>query len=98
MHLVVPEGSSIFDPMNFDYSVFSESLDKISKLIPQNTWDNQQTFQIFDGIKHKLVNGCTDHQPKQMQLCDYLDKIDHRRNLDWKTTFPWLVKESQHVV
>ena len=98
MHLVLPQGPSIFDPMNFDYSVFSDSLDKISKLIPQDTWDNQQTFQIFDGIKHKLVNGCTDHQPKQMQLCDYLDKIDHRRNLDWKTIFPWLVKESQHVV
>lgn len=98
MHLVLPEGTSIFDPLNFNYSIFSESLDKLSGLIPQDTWDNQQTFQIFNGIKNKLVKGCRDNKLKQMQMFDYLDKIDHRRNLDWKTTFLSLTKELHHVV
>jgi hypothetical protein len=27
-----------------------------------------------------------------------LDEIDRRRNLNWRTTFPWLVKELDNVV
>jgi hypothetical protein len=98
MHLVLPEGSSIFDPLNFDYGLFADSLDQLSALIPNDTWDNKQTYQIFDGIRNKLHKGCVAKYGKQNELLDYLDQIDARRNLDWKNTFPWLTKESSHVV
>jgi hypothetical protein len=28
----------------------------------------------------------------------FLDEIDRRRNLDWRSTFPWLMKELENVV
>ena len=28
----------------------------------------------------------------------YLDEIDRRRNVNWRTTFPWIVKELDNVV
>lgn len=98
MHLVLPEGTSVFDPMQFDYSMFASSLDQTAELIPQDTWDNQQTADIFDGIKNKLQKGCVNNTDRQHELFDYLDKIDARRNLDWQKIFPWIIKESQHVV
>lgn len=98
MHLVLPEGTSIFDPMNFDYSVFSNSLSTVSSCIPQDTWSDRQTWLIFDGIKNKLQKGCTNNIPKQTQLFDYLDQNDIRRNSNWKTLFPYFLKELPHVV
>jgi organic radical activating enzyme len=98
MHLVLPEGTSIFDPMNFEYQMFSSSLDQVAELIPQDTWDNRQTLQIFDGIRNKLMKGCQPNSTKQDQLCAYLDQNDIRRRLDWKKTFPDLLKELSHVV
>jgi hypothetical protein len=98
MHLVLPEGTSMFDPMNFDYGLFADSLDQLSTLLPNDTWDNKQTYQIFDGIRNKLMKGCCHNTVKQDQLRAYLDQNDIRRSSDWKTTFPDLLKESSHVV
>lgn len=98
MHLVLPEGSSIFDPMNFDYSVFADSLEQVAQRIPTDTWDNRQTRDIFEGIRNKLEKGCQAKYAMQDQLFEYLDNTDQRRGLDWRQTFPWLTKESQHVV
>lgn len=98
MHLVLPEGTSIFNPMDFDYRVFSTSLDTVYNLIPQDTWDNRQTLQIFDGIRNKLTKGCCNNTVKHDQLRAYLDQNDIRRSSDWKTTFPWLIKELENVV
>lgn len=98
MHLVLPEGSSVFDPMNFDYSVWADSLAQVAQRIPTDTWDNRQTRDIFEGIRTKLEKGCRANYAMQDQLFEYLDSTDHRRGLDWRRTFPWLTKESQHVV
>ena len=31
-------------------------------------------------------------------LFHFLNEIDRRRGLNWRTTFPWLIEEFKHVV
>jgi hypothetical protein len=44
--------------------------------------------------KYFPINTKTATPDKKMQinLLHYLNEIDNRRNLNWRTTFPWLEK------
>lgn len=98
MHLVLPHDSSPFSPLMFDYSVFKDSLAQVAQMLPQQAWDDRQTYDIFAGIDSK-IKALSRHDPgKQQELVRILDEIDRRRSLSWRQTFPWLDREVRDVV
>lgn len=98
MHLVLPHDSSPFSPMIFDYSIFDESLNQVTKMLPNNNWDDAETIKIFTGIDKKIKNFAKTDITKQQNLIKILNEIDRRRSLSWRKTFPWLEKETKNVV
>lgn len=98
MAFVAPYDSSPFSPLIFDYEVFSPALSQVKQALPRDTWDQQQTYNIFTGIDSKMKNVAKHNAPRQQELLSVLDEIDHRRSLDWRNTFPWLVQEVSDVV
>jgi len=91
MILVLPNNTSVFDPTIFDYEVFEQSLNLTRELLPKQTWDDQRTLEVFDGVVSKLKNNCKNNIPRQLQLLDFLKINDKRRNTSWQQEFPWLV-------
>ena len=82
----------IFGPGYFD-SEFKEILSNMSE-------DNQQqkeAKQYMRGIQSQ-INAAARNQLAIDQLGIFLTEIDRRRNLNWRLTFPWLVKELSNVV
>jgi organic radical activating enzyme len=99
MHLVLPVGTSIFDPTIFDYSVFKESIDRTKKMLPESDdWDTKTLKDTFEGIDSTLKAVCSNDPVRQQKLFEFLDSNDHRRNSDWKKIFPWLAKLQKNVV
>ena len=98
MHLVLPTGSSLFDPGVFDYEIFKSSLEKTLAAIPNDTWDRQQTRNTLQGIMRTIEKNSVNAVDKQSALRYFLEKNDQRRNSCWQIVFPWLNKESSDVV
>jgi len=90
MHLVLPNNQSVFDPTVFDYSYYESHLNKIHNLLPNETWDDKTTLEVFDGIATKLRVNCKQNLSRQSKLIEYLNANDTRRNTSWKNTFPCL--------
>jgi hypothetical protein len=65
--------------------------------MPSNTWQQKEARKYMQGIQAQL-NSKSKDQKKINQLTVLLGETDRRRNLNWKTTFPWLVKELENVV
>lgn len=82
----------IFGPLFFDNDFV-----EIFNNMPNNTWQQKKARKYMQGIQLQLNSASRDQQ-KINQLGIFLDEIDRRRNLNWKETFPWLVKELEHVV
>lgn len=82
----------IFGPGFFDRE-FADILDEM----PEQTWPQQRSKEYMLGIK-KQIDSVPRQPEKILQLGTYLDELDRRRNLDWQSLFPWLVKEVQNVV
>ena len=76
---------------------FDKDFEKILVAMPTQTQQQQSTYKYMQGIKDQINQGKRDQTALQ-QLAVYLDEIDRRRGLDWRSTFPWLVKEVDHVV
>jgi len=93
MHLVLPATDSVFDPTIFDYETYEPYIDQVYQCLPTKTWDDEQTFKVFNGIVSKLKNNCKTNITGQRHLLDYLEKNDQRRNTNWRMAFPWLEKE-----
>jgi hypothetical protein len=100
MHLVLPSETSIFSPTIFDYEVFADSINETRTLLPDESWDDKKTIEVFDGIVSKLKNNCVNDPERQAQLLQFLKANDKRRNTSWQENFPWLatVFENNNVV
>jgi organic radical activating enzyme len=84
-------------PGIFGPGFFSADFDAILQVMPTETWQQKQAKEYMTGIKLQ-VDSCNRDDNKIYQLSVFLNEIDRRRQLDWKQTFPWLVKELKHVV
>ena len=100
MHLVLPVGESVFEPVMFDYGVFESSLEAVNNMLPARSWDDQRTVEVFQGIMQKLKTNCKDNPERRQQLLNFLNKNDQRRQTNWKETFPWLISylDNSYVV
>lgn len=89
--------ADIMHPGIFGPNYFRQEFGRILALMPEQTWQQQRSKEYMLGIQKDI-----DSRPRQsekiLQLQTYLDEIDRRRNLSWRTLFPWLEKELQHVV
>jgi len=84
-------------PEIFGSNFFDNDFKAIFDNMPDNTWQQKEARKYMQGIQSQL-NSKSKDQKKINQLTVLLDETDRRRNLNWKTTFPWLAKESEHVV
>jgi len=100
MHLVLPHSESIFSPTIFDFNVFDQHLEEIGKMLPNETWDDKTSREVFFGIVSNLKQNCHTDIDKQKELFGYLQVNDQRRGTNWRAAFPWLEKEFEknHVV
>jgi len=77
--------------------VFEEDFKHILELMPQDTNEDLLSFQYMEGIV-KHYSQSTPVYSEMLKLKTFLDENDRRRGTSWAKTFPWLVKELEHVV
>ena len=83
-------------PRIFGKDFFKEDFDNILTAMQTDTEWTRQYKSYMTGIYLQL-NSVERDQEKINQLEIFLNEIDRRRGLDWKQTFPWLVKEIKNV-
>jgi pyruvate-formate lyase-activating enzyme len=96
-HLVLPVVSHVLSPHTFEYRVWKSYLDEVDQYINADSLNSKNTKDELNGIK-KALEWVSGDCKMQQDLLQYLNEIDRRRNLNWRDTFPWLVKEFEHVV
>jgi len=84
-------------PKIFGAGFFDNDFENILQSMPSELEEQITARKYMQGIQ-KEINLHARDQEKINQLGIFLDEIDRRRNLDWKQTFPWLVKELTNVV
>jgi len=88
---------SYFNPTIFGAGFFDKDFDEILNVMPDETWTQQYSRQMMKTLQMQCNQ--SDRQPNELiKLRVALDELDRRRNLNWRTTFPWLEKELEHVV
>ena len=76
---------------------FDKEFEEILKSMPEQSWQQKQVRSLMQGMQAHLNSG--QRNDKEIEnLFYFLNEIDRRRGLDWKQTFPWLVKEFKNVV
>ena len=84
-------------PGIFGPGFFAKDFDAILKEMPDDSWAHKEAKTYMQGIQSQI-----DSVPKNFQaikrLGIFLDEIDRRRGMDWRITFPWLLRELDHVV
>ena len=84
-------------PEIFGTNFFDSDFENILQCMPQHSETQVVARNYMQGIQ-KQINSNVRNQKKINQLIVFLDEIDRRRNLNWRSTFPWLEKETEHVV
>jgi len=84
-------------PEIFGSQYFNSDFEEILSNMPTDTWQQKEANKYMRGIQSQL-NSSTRNQLAIDQLGIFLTEIDRRRDLNWKQTFPWLVKELSNVV
>ena len=97
-HLVLPHGNTLFTPTIFDYSVFETSFDTVINMLSSNSFDEDQSLKLITGIAAELKQLSKPNVEQQKNLLQCMEEIDRRRNLNWRSVFPWLTKELNNVV
>lgn len=82
------------NPTVFGGEFFKTDFENILREMPDSSdWDKNQR-QYMEGIS-RYVSAATVDLDHMNNLIEYLDEIDRRRNLNWRTVFPWL---DRHVL
>ncbi len=90
LHLVLPE-DHVLSPIAFDYSEYRSYFSELETSLENINFEEEITKKLIQGFSAKLSKNIENKQ-MQKNLIEYLEEIDQRRNLNWKTTFPWLKK------
>lgn len=84
-------------PKYFGPGYFDKDFDNILQCMQSDTWQEKEAKNHMLGLKKSLQNAQRDNcQIKR--LTKFLDEVDTRRNLSWRSTFSWLEDELEHVV
>lgn len=90
-------GTPLLEMGMFGPGFFDKHFEEILQLMPNETAENKNARAVMQGIQKQYANSPRDSE-KLRELAQYLDGIDQRRQLNWRSTFPWLATELQHVV
>jgi hypothetical protein len=94
---VVSPGPEYLVPDILGNRVFEKDFEHILNIMPRDTNEDVLAFECMQGISHNYSQSMT-NQVELLKLKTFLDETDRRRGTSWAGTFPWLVKELQHVV
>jgi hypothetical protein len=94
---VVTPGPEYLVPNILGNQVFEKDFEHILNIMPRDTNEDVLAFEYMQGIAHNYAQSVT-NQVELLKLKTFLDETDRRRGTSWVGTFPWLVKELQHVV
>ena len=94
---VVAPGPSYLVPNILGNKVFEEDFNHILEIMPRTTYEDVLAFECMQGIAHSYLQSTPD-RVELLKLKTFLDETDRRRGTSWTETFPWLVKELEHVV
>jgi len=84
-------------PKIFGADFFKNDIECIINSMPEDTWSESDARKYLQGIADYLTT-CTRDQQAINQLAVYLTELDRRRGTNWRSTFPWLVKEVTDVL
>lgn len=84
-------------PGIFGSGFFDKDFEKILSVMPNDTWQHKHAYSMMQGLQLEF-NSHKRNSVELSKLETFLTEMDRRRNLNWKETFPWLVKELEHVV
>lgn len=92
------DGRPHLHPRIFGPGYFDTDFEKILSLMSSTDQWEAKRIEYMKGLISS-VNACREIDIQALHnLKCYLEEIDRRRGTDWKTTFPWLYKELEHVV
>lgn len=75
----------------FGNKEFKDSIDLILELMPRDSDENQVAYKYMEGFLNSLIAG--ERKDDEIRnLIVFLNEKDRRRNTDWRTVFPWLIK------
>jgi hypothetical protein len=94
---VVTPGPEYLVPGILGNKVFEKDFEHILDIMPRNTNEDVLAFECMQGIAHNYAQSVS-NLAELLKLKTFLDETDRRRGTNWSRTFPWLVKELQHVV
>jgi hypothetical protein len=94
---VVSPGPSYLDPKILGPQVFKNDFALIIATMPDNTNEDRDAKAYMSGIANQYLQSSSSTS-EILKLKTFLDEKDRRRGTNWKITFPWLVKELEHVV
>ncbi len=94
----VNPGPSYLIPSILGAEEFAQDFENILQLMPRATDEDQIKFEYMQGIAKEYLNHAQLNPVEIDRLYTFLDEIDRRRNTDWQSIFPWLLKYKQHVV
>ena len=81
----------------FGSGFFDQDFENILSVMPNDTWQHKNAWNMMSGLQ-KEFNSHQRNKTELLKLKTFLNEIDRRRDLNWKITFPWLVKELENVV
>jgi organic radical activating enzyme len=84
-------------PGIFGSGFFDQDFENILSVMPNDTWQHKNAWNMMSGLQ-KEFNSHQRNETELLKLKTFLNEIDRRRDLNWKITFPWLVKELENVV
>lgn len=84
-------------PGIFGPGFFDEDFKNILAEMHNDSWQHTNARNMMLGLQAEFNSHQRDSN-KLSKLKTFLNEIDRRRQLDWSTTFPWLVKELDNVV
>lgn len=94
---VVEPGPSYLVPNILGNKVFEQDFKLILDSMPRDTSEDLLSLQYMQGIATHYAQ--SEPNPVELlKLKTFLDETDRRRGTSWPDTFPWLLKELQHVV
>jgi hypothetical protein len=84
-------------PGIFGSGFFDKEFETVLKLMPNDTWQHKHAHSLMKGLQLEF-NTKQRNAEELNNLLIFLNEIDRRRGLDWRNTFPWLIKELENVV
>jgi hypothetical protein len=84
-------------PGIFGAGFFDEDFERILAEMSNDSWQHTNARNMMMGLQSEFNSHQRDNA-ELSKLHTFLNEIDRRRNLNWRTTFPWLEKELENVV